>query len=192
MGGDDALKSAQEAWLRQAEAVEGKSLHTVRAYARDTSEWVGSLASRRSRSIQLEDLDQNAVRSFLSSLTRQGRSPRTVQRKLAAVRSFCRFLAARDLIPTDPTAEIRPPKATRPLPRFVPEEEMQRLLDSPWPEHKEQIRDRAILEIFYATGSSNRSSAREGEQGARPRVWREGSRRDRTTSWEAPERRRER
>jgi len=152
MGGDDALRSAHQAWLRQAEAVEDKSHHTVRAYDRDTSQWIGILAERRGRPVGLRDLDPNSVRSFLSALTREARSPRTVQRKLAAVRSWCRYLATRDLISSDPTAGIKAPKATRPLPRFVPEEEMQRLLDSSWPEHKEQVRDRAILELFYATG----------------------------------------
>lgn len=135
--------------------VEGKSAHTAEAYESDVRlflEWAA-----QSKSIGgLDDLDawkRPAMRAYMSHLTTARFSPRSIIRKVAALRSFGRYLVRRGLIESDPASLLTLPRASRPLPRFIPEGELQSLLDGPWPEGDPRSRrDRAIIEMLYATG----------------------------------------
>jgi integrase/recombinase XerC len=77
---------------------------------------------------------------------------RSVIRKVAALRSFGRYLYRRDLIASDPSVLLVLPRAGSRLPRFIPESELASLLDGKWPDDPRSTRDRAILELLYATG----------------------------------------
>jgi integrase/recombinase XerC len=82
-----------------------------------------------------------------------GCSPASVNRKLSSLRSFYRFLLRKGLVKVDPMRKIVGPKKKKPLPSFVREEDMDRLLDEmPFDDGFEGRRDRMILEVFYATG----------------------------------------
>lgn len=154
----EGLRKAVPNWLRQLEAVEGKSPHTIAAYRRDVRHALDHLARahrvRRGGGACLEpaDLDTPALRAYLSFQNATGASPRTVQRRLASLRSFLRYLRRRGWIETDPAQTLRGPHAGRRLPRYVPEEEMARLLDGAWEDTPSPDRDRAVLELLYATG----------------------------------------
>jgi integrase/recombinase XerC len=154
----DGLRTAFANWVRQLEAVEGRSEHTVKAYASDVRQALdrlsGGVAAEGGPTARLEPrhLDAVRLRAYLSFLNASGRSPRSVARKLAAIRSFTRYLRQRQWLEADPTATVRAPRAGRRLPRFVPEDDMLRMLEGPWEDAPRGRRDRAVFELLYATG----------------------------------------
>ena len=98
-------------------------------------------------------VDADIVRNWMVSLMDDGRTATTVNRKLSSLRSFYRFLLKRKVVSVDPMVKVVGPKKKKPLPSFVREKDMDRLLDeSLYDEGFEGCRDRAILEMFYATG----------------------------------------
>lgn len=149
---DRGLSAAFDNWLRQLSAVEEKSPHTVSAYERDVRAALDRIALTTPDPLRPSDLDPPRARAYLAWLGTAQVAPRSVNRKIAALRSFCRYLKARGWIPEDPTAGLKTPRLGRRLPRFVPEEELQSLLDGDWSQEANGLRDRAILELFYATG----------------------------------------
>ena len=97
--------------------------------------------------------DADVVRNWMVNLMDDGRTATTVNRKLSSLRSFYRFLLKRKVVSVDPMVKVVGPKKKKPLPSFVREKDMDRLLDEPlYDEGFEGCRDRAILEMFYATG----------------------------------------
>jgi integrase/recombinase XerC len=149
--GGSSLAAAVENWSeRQLLRVEAKSPHTVSAYASDVRQFLG-WAGRRGK----EGMDAWALpvlRAYMSVLATRGLQARSVIRKVAALRSFGKYLFRRDLIDSDPSVLLVLPRAGSRLPRFIPESEIAGLLDGPWTQEPRAVRDRAILELLYATG----------------------------------------
>jgi integrase/recombinase XerC len=148
----DGLRAAWENWVRSLEALEGKSPHTVRAYADDTRDALDRLAGAAGHPLQPRDLDEAGVKAWLAFQNARNDAPRSINRRLAALRSFLRYLERRGWLESDPTAAIRGPRQGRRLPRFLPEEELVRLLDDSWEDSPRGRRDHAVLELLYATG----------------------------------------
>jgi integrase/recombinase XerC len=148
------LASALRNWSeKQLLKVEGKSPNTSSAYASDVRLYL--LWAQKSKTLGGGDLDawqRPVLRAYMSHLTTSRFSARSIIRKVAALRSFGRYLVRRGVIASDPASLLTLPRASRPLPRFIPEAELQGLLDGPWPEDDRSRRDRAIIELFYATG----------------------------------------
>ena len=97
--------------------------------------------------------DADLVRSWMVYLMEKGRSVATVNRKLSSLRSFYRFLLRRRIVDLDPMLKVVGPKKQKTLPSFLRVQEMDRLLDEcSVNEGFEGVRDRLILEMFYATG----------------------------------------
>ena len=97
--------------------------------------------------------DADLVRSWMVYLMEEGRSVATVNRKLSSLRSFYRFLLRRRIVDLDPMLKVVGPKKQKTLPSFLRVQEMDRLLDEcSVNEGFEGVRDRLILEMFYATG----------------------------------------
>ena len=97
--------------------------------------------------------DADLVRSWMVYLMEEGRSVATVNRKLSSLRSFYRFLLRRRVVDLDPMLKVVGPKKQKTLPSFLRVQEMDRLLDEcSVNEGFEGVRDRLILEMFYATG----------------------------------------
>jgi integrase/recombinase XerC len=131
------------------------SPHTVRAYESDLSQLLVHLAAAQGvKRSELEpvSLDRAAIRSFLSELHANGQSRATAARKLAAVRTFLKYLRREELIENDPGALIGTPKREVRMPAHLSEEEMTQLLDTPDVSGPLGRRDRAVLELFYASG----------------------------------------
>ena len=98
-------------------------------------------------------VDADVVRNWMVSLMDDGRAATSVNRKLSSLRSFYRFLLKRKVVSVDPMLKVVGPKKKKPLPSFVREKDMDRLLDEfLFDESFEGCRDRTILEMFYATG----------------------------------------
>jgi site-specific recombinase XerC len=127
------------------------SPRTVDAYGRDVSAFFSTLEYAVTPRT-LARIEREHVRAYVATLVRGGRSPRTVARRLAALRRYFRYHVERGSLRSDPTLGLRPPRASRPLPRFVDERSALRLLDLPDPNSATGRRDRAILELLYGTG----------------------------------------
>jgi integrase/recombinase XerC len=147
-----SLQSTYQNWVRQLAAVEEKSPHTVDAYSADVRFALDRIASTREGELEPTGIDEAGLRAVVALLNARGQAPRSVGRRIAAFRSFVRYLRKRGWLETDPGAQLGSPRAGRRLPRFLPEENLTRLLDGPWEESPEGRRDHAILELFYATG----------------------------------------
>jgi integrase/recombinase XerC len=126
----------------------GASPRTVEAYRRDLTEYLGHLADRG-----LSEKDPAAVRSHLARLFARGLARSSLQRKMAALRSWYRWRVRRGESASDPSSGIPTPKATRPAPRFLTRVEMTGLLDDPAGKGGLlRTRDLAIFELLYSTG----------------------------------------
>jgi integrase/recombinase XerC len=127
------------------------SPRTVRAYLGDASEfaahWQATRPSAAVGSISFRD-----VRGWAASLQRRGLARRSVARKLASVRSFLRFLAKQGVIAAGSDSLVSGPKLEKRLPRFVREHDVGELLSRPSAETPRGLRDRAVLEVLYASG----------------------------------------
>jgi integrase/recombinase XerC len=131
------------------------SPHTVRAYQSDLTQFLDHVAGRRGltrRNLEAPALDRAAIRSFLGSVHERDQSRATTARKLAAVRSFLRYLRRESVIDQDPAALIATPRQDVRMPAHLSEDEMARLLAAPAEDAPLGRRDRAILELFYASG----------------------------------------
>jgi integrase/recombinase XerC len=131
------------------------SEHTVRAYESDLTQFIGYAAAQadlKKRDLQPSQLDREALRGFLGQLHKQHLSRATAARKLAAARTFLRYLRREGLIDDDPGLLIATPKRDIRMPAHLSESEMLGLLDAPAGDTPLSRRDRAILELFYASG----------------------------------------
>ena len=149
------MKEEIEAFLEHLRLNENASLHTVRAYDSDLSQFLAFLADasgRRKTDIVAADFDRQQIRAFLTELHRRGNSRSSAARKLAAIRAFGRYLRREGVVDGDPAALVGTPKREERLPAHLGEAEMARLLDVPDGTQPLGRRDRAILELFYASG----------------------------------------
>ena len=128
------------------------SERTIVAYRADLEEFEEYLKEADAE-LDFKKVHSDHVRNWMVSLMDKGRSETSVNRKLSSLRSFYRFLLRKEAVAVNPTLKVVGPKRKKPLPSFVRERDMDRLLDEiPFGEGFEGCRDRAILETFYATG----------------------------------------
>ena len=154
------LARAVDAFLRHITIERGLSAHTVAAYRRDLAGYLDWLASH-----DVEDTDAvttELVTRFASERAASDPPPASTSlaRLQSAVRSFHRFLAREGIATEDPTSRLRPPKAPMRLPKALPVDDVIRLLDAAGPAPEDAapgeligLRDRALLELLYATGA---------------------------------------
>lgn len=130
------------------------SILTVEAYQKDLFEGIDFFSSTLNQSDELlepEQIDSRLVRSFLSHLKKRQLSRATIARKLAAWRSFFRFLHREKFVPNNPMVKMANPKQEKRLPKFLYQDEAKQLVESPG-DTVLGIRDRSLLELLYATG----------------------------------------
>ena len=113
-----------------------------------------SYFKNREGQLSWESVDSDVIRDWMESMMDKGDMASTVNSSLSAVRSFFRFALSRGLVTHDPSYVVKGPKKQKPLPQFVREEEMNRLLDTPqmWQEGFDGLRARTIIILFYETG----------------------------------------
>ena len=113
-----------------------------------------SYFKNRDGQLSWESVDSDIIRDWMESMMDKGDMASTVNSSLSAVRSFFRFALSRGLVTHDPSYVVKGPKKQKPLPQFVREEEMNRLLDTPqmWGEGFAGLRARTIIIMFYETG----------------------------------------
>jgi integrase/recombinase XerD len=106
----------------------------------------------QNKSMEDEAAFKTEIMAYLIRLKKEGRSPATISRRLAAIKSFFQFLVQERLLITDPTEDFASPKLLKKLPMVLTIEEMDRLLKEPDTSKVPGIRDKAMLELLYATG----------------------------------------
>lgn len=125
------------------------SPNTVESYARDLS---GLAAFAATRERPVEALERPDLEAFVRHLMSSGLSPRSVARAVACLRGFYRFVAVERKQDVSPADDLRPPRAWAALPRFLSLEEVDRLLEQPDTATPRGLRDKALIEVLYATG----------------------------------------
>lgn len=131
------------------------SARTVRAYESDLTQYLRFLEGRFGRPadrIDPAEVDYAAVRAFMRDQYDRGQARSSAARRLAAIRSFGRYLRREEVVERDPGALMATPKQDRKLPARLDEGEMTRVLETPDCTTRLGRRDRAILELFYASG----------------------------------------
>ena len=126
------------------------SRYTVRNYTADLRDFLAFLKEQGISS--LEDVDRHTLRAYLSQLMSQQVAKTSIARRLSAIRSFYRYLEREEMITHNPVATTSSPKLDRRLPAFLTPEEMSRLLLAPDTSTPQGQRDRALLELLYASG----------------------------------------
>jgi integrase/recombinase XerC len=137
------------AFLEYLAVERGASPHTLRNYGADLAE-CSEFLQRHGAS--LTTADARLVRAYLAWLHQRRLAKSSIGRKLASVRSCFRFLARRGLIEQNPARQVSSPRLPRRLPSFLPKDESKELLDRPADGTQADRRDRALLELLYATG----------------------------------------
>ena len=126
---------------------------TVRNYERSLRDFESYFKNRESH-LSWESVDSDLIRDWMESMMDKGDMASTVDNRLSAVRSFFRFALSRGLVASDPAHNVRGPKKKKPLPQFVREGDMNRLMDMPemWSDSYKDVRARTIILLFYTTG----------------------------------------
>ncbi|UXX80807.1 tyrosine-type recombinase/integrase [Reichenbachiella carrageenanivorans] len=128
------------------------STHTVSAYETDLLQFQDYLECIDNE-WALEEANHKMLRAWVVSLIEADINPRSVNRKIASLRSFYKFLLKREVIAQNPATKIRPLKTAKSLPEFVLKDEMDTLLDRiEFPDGFEGSRDKLIIELLYGTG----------------------------------------
>jgi integrase/recombinase XerC len=144
------VKDPAGEFLRYLDHERGVSRHTLRSYGADLAEFEAFLV--REKLGGLARADARAIRGWLATLHARKLARSSVARKLASVRSCLKYLARRGVVELNAARQVRSPKLPQRLPSFLPKDESKNLLDAPVERTEAGSRDRAILELLYATG----------------------------------------
>jgi len=129
------------------------SPQTVKSYREDLSQALGFVREHfKKTSVEPGDWNTRALRAFMAWLSEQGYARSTVARRLAAVRTFGKFLCRQGVLTANPAEALRGPRQAKTLPHFLTLEDIQKLLGTPTSRDWAGRRDRAILETLYSAG----------------------------------------
>jgi integrase/recombinase XerD len=143
------LPSAVASFLDYVRVEKGLAPNSVTSYQQDLRKFVQYL---QKSNLELEKVRHEHIRKFLETLYRQDLKARSVARHLAALRHFFRFLVKEGKLTADPAREVEAPKLDQSLPKYLSSAEVDTLLAQPDAATPAGLRDRAMLELLYATG----------------------------------------
>ncbi|PPH80619.1 site-specific tyrosine recombinase XerD [Rathayibacter sp. AY1D9] len=147
-------RACAEAYLRQASVERGLSAHTLAAYRRDLELYLGWLEERGTVDLaQLGRVDLGEFSSWLAARPERPLAASSRARILSSVRGLHRFALEEGVVADDVARDVMPPKVPMTLPKAVTVEQMAALLDAARGEELADLRDRALLELLYATGA---------------------------------------
>jgi integrase/recombinase XerD len=136
---------ADAVWMER-----GLARNTLASYQSDLRHCAAWL--RTQAGLSLCQAGREQLLGYLAATVDSGAKPRTSARRLSTLRQFCQWACREKYLDSDPTAQIEAPKLGRPLPKSLSEAEVEALLDAPDLDNAEGLRDRAMLEVLYATG----------------------------------------
>jgi integrase/recombinase XerD len=146
---DGPVHAAIDGFLTHLTVERRLAANSIESYARDL-QGLNHFAVGQGSSV--EALERQMLEAHVRELMAEGRSPRSVARAVACYRGFYRFLVLDGRLKASPAADLRPPRAWKALPRYLSIEEVDRLLAQPDVTTPRGIRDRALIELLYATG----------------------------------------
>ena len=138
-----------DVYLTYLRDVRRLSPNTIESYARDLA-FLAAFADKRQTAV--ERMTRRDLEAFVRELMSSGLSPRSVARAVACVRGFYKFAAVEQKLPENPADDLRAPRAWPSLPKFLSLEEVDRLLEQPDVARPLGLRDKALIELLYATG----------------------------------------
>ncbi|MBQ6229961.1 MAG: site-specific tyrosine recombinase XerD [Eubacterium sp.] len=138
-----------DSFIEYLKEVKRSSENTVASYRRDLNKLDQYFTAN---GISLRDVNSTTINTYILKLEKEGMSSATVSRNVASIRSFFTFLLNRGLISNNPTENIKPPKVEKKAPEVLSIEEVNLLLEQPDGESGKEVRDKAMLELLYATG----------------------------------------
>lgn len=145
-----AMKSSLKLFIQYLSVERGLARNTLESYERDLTHYLDYIGKQGVRS--LEESTKSHIVHYLLKLKQLGRAPATVSRNTVSIRAFYQFLVRERLIPHDPSLHMETPKLEKRLPKVLTVEEVERLLEAPDPSGPGGMRDKAMLELLYATG----------------------------------------
>ena len=149
---DNSKENVQD-FLKYIEQERGYSSHTVSAYRHDLNTFMDFLEHYDPQIIaDLSLIDRQTIRHYLGREFEKGNSAKTVSRRLATIKSLFKYLVQAELVTDNPAIHVKTPKVEKSLPTFVQSNKIDDLMNMPDATTKIGKRDRAILELFYATG----------------------------------------
>lgn len=153
MSSDSIVPATEQAlideFLDAAWLGDGLAANTMAGYRRDLMIWAGWLQAERGRGLMRAD--RECVQAYLAFESGRAK-PATLARRMASLRKLYRHWVQNGRLVQDPTADLHAPQRIRPLPKAIPEDRIEVLLNAPDEETPAGLRDRAMLELMYATG----------------------------------------
>jgi integrase/recombinase XerC len=147
------MEDALSEYLRHLALEKDASAHTIKSYREDLTQALEFFRQRMpGQRLKPTDLSTRLLRGYLAWLHEQGYAKTTTARRIAALRSWCRFLCRQGILATNPADGLRGPRQDKKLPHFLSEKDLQRLLESPPADAPLGLRDRSILETLYSAG----------------------------------------
>lgn len=128
----------------------GLAVNTLESYGRDLKNYLNYL--NKQHITKLDETDKKTIISYLLQMQKKGKASSTISRSLASIRSFYQFMVNESYIPKDPTTNLESPKIEKRLPKVLSIKEVDLLLSQPDLTDPLGLRDKAMLELLYATG----------------------------------------
>jgi len=147
--GADMLQDLR-AFIQYLAVERGLAPNTLESYERDLTHFIHFLQETGVRS--LKDMDRRHIAAYVGRLRQEGKASATISRSLVSIRNFCRFLVQERVIPRDPSQQLEMPRQEKKLPKVLAMHEVERLLEAPKADSPGGARDKAMLELLYATG----------------------------------------
>jgi integrase/recombinase XerD len=144
------MEDTLQDYLNYLSVERGLSKNTLESYARDLRQYLKYIKEKKQ--IALSETSQATVIGYLLQLQARGKATATLSRSLAAIKSYYHYLFREEKIARDPTINLDAPKQEKRLPRVLSIDDVARLLEQPDLKTPSGIRDRAMLEVLYATG----------------------------------------
>lgn len=139
-----------QSFIRFLSVERGLSRNTLESYQRDLQQFVDYLVQQGITAWR--DAGKTHIAGYLSQLKMLGRASATLSRNRVSIRAFYQYLVKERLLHSDPSIYVEVPKLEKKLPKVLSIEEVEKLLEAPQPEHSSGARDKAMLELLYATG----------------------------------------
>ncbi len=144
------MKSLVDEYIYYLAVERGLAENTLVSYRLDLISHINFLQRKGIRAVK--NVDSNTISAYLLHLRKTGKAPSTISRSVASLKSFYRFLVAENVIAKNPTLNLESPKHTNKLPHVLTVKEVSNLLNQPHLGTPAGIRDKAMLELLYATG----------------------------------------
>ncbi len=143
------MKTNLAAYKRYLESEKHASTNTISSYIRDLRQFASYAEERQ---LDIQSITQSHISTYLDFLSGKGKSPATVSRSLASLKGFFNYLVSNGVISENPAAHVAAAKAEKKLPQVLTGKEVERLLAQPQCTDMKGYRDKAMLELLYATG----------------------------------------